>query len=125
MPLVHHVYFERVLTAARRSLDEHAFASAWAEGWASSPEEALADILAEADPFTRQTATVAGNEAGLSPRELDVLRLLTEGHSDRQIADALSISPKTAGNHISNILAKLGVTTRTAAATHAVRHDLI
>jgi non-specific serine/threonine protein kinase len=124
VPLVHHVYFERVLTAARRCLDEHAFASAWAEGWELSPEEALADILAEAEPFTRQTAAVAGNEAGLSPRELDVLRLLTEGHSDRQIADALSISPKTAGNHISNILAKLGVTTRTAAATHAVRHGL-
>ena len=95
------------------------------EDFAGEFGQALADILAEADPFTRQTATVAGNEAGLSPRELDVLRLLTEGHSDRQIADALSISPKTPGNHISNILAKLGVTTRTAAATHAVRHDLV
>jgi DNA-binding NarL/FixJ family response regulator len=56
---------------------------------------------------------------------VDVLRLLAEGYPDRQIADMLSISPKTVGRHISNILAKLGVTTRTAAATYAVRHDLV
>ena len=63
--------------------------------------------------------------AGLSAREREVLSLLVEGHSDRQIADALSISPKTAGNHVSSILAKLGVETRTAAATQAVRRGLV
>jgi DNA-binding CsgD family transcriptional regulator len=124
VPLVHHLYYERVLTEARHCLDEQAFASAWAAGSALSPEEALADILGEAEPFRRQTAAVAGNAADLTPRELDVLRLLAEGNSDRQIAATLSISPKTAGNHVSSILAKLGVTTRTAAATHAVRHGL-
>jgi predicted ATPase/DNA-binding CsgD family transcriptional regulator len=125
VPVAHHLYYERVLAAARQLLDEQAFASAWAAGWVLSPEEALADILEEAEPFTRQTGKVISNEAGLSLRELDVLRLLTEGFSDRQIADALSISPKTAGKHISNILGKLGVTTRTAAATYAVRQNLI
>jgi predicted ATPase/DNA-binding CsgD family transcriptional regulator len=124
VPLVHHLYYERVLTEARHCLDEQAFASAWATGWEMSPEEALADVLAEAEPLRRQTAALTGNEAGLSARELEVLRLLTEGRSDRQIAEALSISPKTAGNHVSSILAKLGVTTRTAAATYAVRHGL-
>jgi DNA-binding NarL/FixJ family response regulator len=54
-----------------------------------------------------------------------VLRLLAEGHSDRQIAAALSISPKTVGNHVSRILAKLDVETRTAAATHALRGGLV
>jgi predicted ATPase/DNA-binding CsgD family transcriptional regulator len=124
VPLVHHLYFERVLAAARHGLDEQTFTSAWAAGSALSPEEALAEILAEPELFTRPPAESTGNHAGLSPRELDVLRLMTEGNSDRQIADALSISPKTAGNHVSSILAKLGVTTRTAAATHAVRHGL-
>jgi DNA-binding NarL/FixJ family response regulator len=54
-----------------------------------------------------------------------VLRLLVEGHSDRQIAETLSISPKTASNHVSSILAKLGVETRTAAAAHAIRRHLV
>ena len=53
-----------------------------------------------------------------------MLRLLAEGRSDREVAAALFISPKTAGNHVSSILAKLGVQTRTAAAALAVRHGL-
>ena len=60
----------------------------------------------------------------LTPRELDVLRLLAAGQSDRQIAAVLSISPRTAGNHVSNILTKLGVESRTAAAAFAVRRGL-
>jgi DNA-binding CsgD family transcriptional regulator len=63
--------------------------------------------------------------SGLSPRERQVLQLLVEGHSDRQIAETLSISPKTASNHVSSILAKLDVETRTAAAAHAVRRHLV
>jgi non-specific serine/threonine protein kinase len=124
VPVMHNYYYDQVLADARRYLDERAFASAWAAGSALSPEEALADVLAEPEPITSPLARVTGNNAGLSPRELDVLRLMAEGNSDRQIADTLSISPKTAGNHVSSILAKLGVTTRTAAATHAVRHGL-
>ncbi len=62
--------------------------------------------------------------SGLTSRERDVLRLLTEGQSDRQIAAALSISPKTVGNHVSSILAKFEVETRTAAATQALRRGL-
>jgi DNA-binding CsgD family transcriptional regulator/tetratricopeptide (TPR) repeat protein len=124
VPVMHNYYYDQVLADARRCLNEPDFASAWAAGSALSPEEALADVLAEPEPFARPLVKVTSNEVGLSARELEVLRLLTEGRSDRQIAEALSISPKTAGNHVSSILAKLGVTTRTAAATHAVRHGL-
>ncbi|MFD8326873.1 helix-turn-helix transcriptional regulator [Streptomyces lydicus] len=59
---------------------------------------------------------------GLTPRERDVLRLVAEGRSNRQIADALFISPKTASVHVSNILAKLGVSGRGEAG--AVAHRL-
>jgi DNA-binding NarL/FixJ family response regulator len=52
------------------------------------------------------------------------LRLLVRGLTDREIAAALSLSPRTASNHVLNILAKLGAETRAAAATHAVRHGL-
>ncbi|MEV0370893.1 AAA family ATPase [Streptomyces sp. NPDC050636] len=58
---------------------------------------------------------------GLTPRERDVLRLVADGRSNRQIADALFISPKTASVHVSNILAKLGVSGRGEAGALAHR----
>ncbi|WP_433332144.1 ATP-binding protein [Spirillospora sp. CA-294931] len=61
----------------------------------------------------------------LTPREREVLRLVADGHTNRQIAEELFISVKTAGGHVSNILAKLGVTGRVQAATAAHRHRLL
>jgi DNA-binding CsgD family transcriptional regulator len=78
----------------------------------------------------RATGTGTGNGArteperlGLTGREIEVLRLVTAGQSNREIAAALFISPKTASVHVSNILAKLGAATRTEAAAraHALR----
>ncbi|MFE3829871.1 AAA family ATPase [Streptomyces sp. NPDC059092] len=60
-------------------------------------------------------------ELGLTRREQDVLRLVSAGHSNRRIAEELYISPKTASVHVSNILAKLGVSGRTEAAALAHR----
>jgi DNA-binding CsgD family transcriptional regulator/uncharacterized small protein (DUF1192 family) len=62
------------------------------------------------------------DELGLTARELEVLRLVAEGHSNGEIAERLFISRKTASVHVSNILGKLGVTTRGQAA--AVAHRL-
>ena len=62
--------------------------------------------------------------AGLTPRELEVLRLLVEGRSNRQIAEQLFISGKTASVHVTNILAKLGVHSRLEAAATARRVGL-
>jgi DNA-binding NarL/FixJ family response regulator len=59
--------------------------------------------------------------SGLSDREVEVLRLVAVGFTNPQIATALFISRKTAEHHVSNILAKLGATTRTEAAAAAVR----
>ena len=67
----------------------------------------------------------AGAELGLTARELDVLALVAEGRSNRQIAEALFISAKTASVHVSNILAKLGVASRVEAAAVAHRHGLL
>jgi response regulator RpfG family c-di-GMP phosphodiesterase/DNA-binding CsgD family transcriptional regulator len=63
--------------------------------------------------------------AGLTAREVEVLGLLARGRSNRQIAAALTISPKTADAHVQHIYAKIGVTTRAAAAVFAMRHDLV
>jgi DNA-binding CsgD family transcriptional regulator/tetratricopeptide (TPR) repeat protein len=62
--------------------------------------------------------------AGLTPRELEVLRLLVEGRSNRQIAEQLFISGKTASVHVTNLLAKLGVHSRLEAAAMARRLGL-
>jgi DNA-binding CsgD family transcriptional regulator len=62
---------------------------------------------------------------GLTPRELEVLRLVARGHTNAQIAEALFISVKTAGHHVSNILGKLDVGRRIEAAAIAERLDLL
>jgi len=63
--------------------------------------------------------------AGLTPREAQVLALLARGLTDRALADQLHISPKTAGHHVSSILAKLGVRRRTEAAAAAHQRGLL
>jgi DNA-binding CsgD family transcriptional regulator/tetratricopeptide (TPR) repeat protein len=78
-------------------------------------------------PPAGATAQAAGAptpaaQLGLTPREVEVLALVAVGRSNRQIAQTLFISPKTAGVHVSNILAKLGVASRVEAA--AVAHRL-
>jgi NarL family two-component system response regulator LiaR len=60
----------------------------------------------------------------LSPRELDVLRLIARGMDNSEIAETLNISPRTAKNHVSNILSKLGLSNRVQAAIYAVRRGM-
>jgi DNA-binding NarL/FixJ family response regulator len=61
----------------------------------------------------------------LTAREREVLALVADGYTNRRIADTLFISESTAGVHVSNILGKLGVATRTEAATMATRLGLL
>ncbi len=60
----------------------------------------------------------------LSPRELEVLRLIARGLENSAIAESLNISPRTAKNHVSSILSKLGLPSRVLAAIYATRHGL-
>ncbi|GIH69982.1 response regulator [Sphaerimonospora thailandensis] len=62
--------------------------------------------------------------ASLTPREREVLALIADGRSNRQIATALSVSERTARTHVSNILAKLGLSSRTQAALWAAREGI-
>ncbi len=62
--------------------------------------------------------------AGLSDREVEVLRLIAAGKTNKEIVFALFISEKTVHNHVSNILAKIGVTNRVEAAAFALRQGL-
>jgi len=78
--------------------------------------------IARVAPLGRRAT---GDRHGLTPRELEVLRLVAAGKSNRQIASALVISEHTVARHVQNILAKLGVSSRTAATAFAFGHDLL
>ena len=70
--------------------------------------------------------TVAGSAHGdLTPRELEVLSLIAQGKSNREIAVSLSISEKTVKTHVGNILSKLHLSDRTQAAIYAHKHGLV
>ena len=63
--------------------------------------------------------------AGLTAREVEVLRLLARGLSNREIAERLVISRKTAGNHVEHIYTKIGASNRAQASLFAMRHGLM
>jgi DNA-binding CsgD family transcriptional regulator len=79
----------------------------------------LAGRIADLARRAGETASGDAGQLGLTGREFEVLRLVAAGQSNREIATALFISPKTASVHVSNILAKLGAATRTEAAAKA------
>ena len=63
--------------------------------------------------------------AGLTAREIDVLRLLARGRTNKDIAARLVISPKTVANHVEHIYTKVGVSNRAGAAWFATQHGLL
>ena len=67
----------------------------------------------------------AAHPAGLTDREVEVLRLIARGHANKQVAAALGISPKTAGRHVEHIYAKAGVATRAGATLFAMENGLL
>ncbi|HKG27921.1 MAG TPA: LuxR C-terminal-related transcriptional regulator, partial [Thermomicrobiales bacterium] len=120
-------YAERIAADARGRVGESAFAAAWKQGQAVPFENALADAVALASSAGEQPPPVESNvgDFGLTPRELDVLRLLVEGNSDREIGEALFIGTRTVQTHVANLFAKLGVNARAEAAAVAVRRGLV
>ncbi len=104
-----------------------------------TPDEAAADLRAEVrggrldGDAVAAVLTGAGHRvrrarawpAGLSTREVEVLRLLARGLSQKEIAERLVISPKTVSNHVERIYAKIGASNRAMAAVFAVQHGLM
>ena len=75
--------------------------------------------------LTRSLVAPHGTATALTPREREILMLVAQGRSNRDIAGALVISERTARTHVSNVLAKLGLASRTQAALWAVREGLV
>ena len=129
-----------LLTELHAKLGDDGFNAAFASGKRQSLETAvdeaivLAEAISEAEDLRlaeeaalpdANLGLIAADELGLTPREREVLVLLADGLSDKEIADSLYISPRTAMTHVGNILAKLGVNKRTLAASVAVRRGLV
>jgi NarL family two-component system response regulator LiaR len=77
------------------------------------------------DQISRQSTIAPSSAAQLTAREIEVVRLVTQGKSNREIAQALVISEKTAKAHISHIFNKLGVEDRTQVAVYAIKNNLV
>jgi ATP/maltotriose-dependent transcriptional regulator MalT len=127
--------YERNLAAAHAALTEEQFAAAWAQGQALSLEDAITYAQEQVEPLRALSApqeTLSGPQAaqeptGLTPREIEVLRLITAGKSNQEIANELTLSVRTVERHISNIYEKVGVygnTARAAATAYAFSHGL-
>jgi non-specific serine/threonine protein kinase len=130
-------YYLQTLDAVRAQLDEPTFVKAWTEGQGLTLEEAIAEAVQvhvrEHIPPTPVSARVEaastfaprGNAFGLTAREIEVLRLVTQGLTTPQIARQLTMSPRTADAHLRSIYSKLEVTSRAAATRSAIEHQLV
>jgi excisionase family DNA binding protein len=126
------IELERNLAAVHAVMGQEAFGSAFAAGRALTLWEALAestDVAKAASGDTGAPGASLDDQTlsmpaflGLTRRELEVLGLVTRYATDREIAEALSISPRTVEHHVSHILAKLGLSTRRDAAVWAADH---
>jgi non-specific serine/threonine protein kinase len=117
---------ERRLAALRTALGEAAFAAAWAEGQAMPLEQVIAAALGAAAGAALSAAAPAtpdGSAARLTPRQLEVARLVARGLSSREIAAGLSITERTAENHVEHILGKLGFRSRAQIAAWVERQN--
>jgi non-specific serine/threonine protein kinase len=121
MPPILRAGYDRDLVATRGQLGARRFDGAWAEGAQMNvgklveyASQALNDV-----PHPR-----AASPDLLSQREREVVALLARGYTNRQIAEELVISARTADGHVAHILAKLGLATRAQAAVWAVEHQL-
>ncbi|MFN8540403.1 MAG: LuxR C-terminal-related transcriptional regulator [Thermomicrobiales bacterium] len=133
-------FYRRIVAEIRQGLTEAAYAAAWTAGQALPPDRAITLALsldsaaasapppapaADAAPLPAEPATSTARHFGLTSREVEVLRLTTLGLTYAQIAERLSISPRTADAHLRAIYGKLGVTSRTAATRIALEQKLV
>jgi predicted ATPase/DNA-binding CsgD family transcriptional regulator len=118
LPIPLRIFYEKNLKLARQQINESEFAKAWAIGMKMTPEVAIAS-------FAQARPTAASLPAGLTAREVEVLRLLSAGLTNAQIASQLVVSPTTVNAHLRNIYNKLDVTSRNAATRFAIEHKLV
>jgi DNA-binding NarL/FixJ family response regulator len=128
LPLPQRAIYERAVQRVQEALGQAEFDRAWAEGRAMSPDQITAEfqaVLDAAEAWQEHSPAAPATPFGLTSRELEILRLLVDGRSNPQIAEALFISPRTVQTHLTNLYAKLGVAGRAGAVAFAVRQNII
>ncbi len=123
-----------VITSLRDALGDQHFEQAWAQGTRWTVDDAIAAVKSplDAEPGAKPAVETAPTQVAenlelvrmLTRREREVLRLIAKGYSDREISTELSISTRTVSGHVSNLLGKLQIESRTVAALFAVRNGL-
>jgi predicted ATPase/class 3 adenylate cyclase/DNA-binding CsgD family transcriptional regulator len=111
--------YEASAAALRNAMGNAEFDAAWAEGAALSTEDAIA--YAQRGRGQRKRPT--NGWASLTPAERDVVRLVSEGLGNNDIATRLFVSPRTVQSHLTHVYAKLGLTSRVQLTQEAARHD--
>jgi predicted ATPase/class 3 adenylate cyclase/DNA-binding CsgD family transcriptional regulator len=111
-------FFEFPVAALREAMGEKDFEAAWAEGTALSTDEAIAYAQRRRGERKRPSS----GWASLTPTERDVVRLVSEGLANNDIAMRLFVSPRTVQTHLTHVYSKLGLTSRVQLAQEAARH---
>ncbi|WP_082981185.1 LuxR family transcriptional regulator [Mycolicibacter heraklionensis] len=114
---IHDADWHTWLTALRESMDDNTFDSAWAEGAALSTADAIGYALRGRGERKRP----ANGWGSLTPTELDVARLVSDGLSNKDIAARLFVSPRTVQTHLTHVYTKLGLTSRVQLAQEVAR----
>ncbi len=110
--------YQASVAALRDALGDKDFGAAWAEGAAMSTEEAIAYARRGRGERKRPTS----GWASLTPTERDVVRLVSEGLANKDIATRLFVSPRTVQTHLTHVYTKLGLTSRVQLVQEAARH---
>jgi predicted ATPase/DNA-binding NarL/FixJ family response regulator len=116
-----------LIDGTRSALGEDDFATFFQEGRALPIGQAIEEALAVASPDLAGGPALPDEKVdglGLTPREVEILRLLPQGLTNTQIAEALFVSPRTVQTHLTNLYGKLGVEGRAEAIAVAVRHEI-
>ncbi len=125
-------FFRPYIAAARTQLDEAAFDAAFSEGRAMSPERAVEYALGAEEPARPETCKKSQRAPtdkppadGLTRRERELAVLIGRGMTDRRIAEEMAISERTVETHVSRILRKLGLRSRTQIAARIIEQGLL
>ncbi|HXO51857.1 MAG TPA: LuxR family transcriptional regulator, partial [Mycobacterium sp.] len=115
---VYQAGYDAAIESLRDALGEQDFDAAWAEGAALSTEE----VIAYAQRGRGERKRPASGWESLTPTERDVVRLVSEGLTNKDIATRLFISPRTVQTHLTHVYTKLGLTSRVQLVHEAARH---
>jgi DNA-binding NarL/FixJ family response regulator len=117
-----------LMAVARSALGDAEFSTAFGAGQALTLDDAVREAIEFSPSHVAAEASGLPSPTdapfGLTPRELEVLRLMADGLTNQEIADTLFLSLRTVTTHVTGVLTKLTLPSRTSAVSYAIRHGL-